>query len=127
MCREQSERHLNPRSIFPKKPIIHVEPEEVLCSCAAHCKLNVMKTKQREVRTLHIGAFDVHETVKICPDERCKRIYRYTGLDQLLSPGTNFGYDVMEYVGRAVWRKSQTAAQIQEELRQNNNITISES
>lgn len=86
-----------------------------------------MKTKRREVRTMHIGAFDVHETIKICPHERCQKIYRYCGLDQLLSPGTNFGYDVMECIGRAVWCKSQTAAQIQEELRRNNNITISES
>jgi hypothetical protein len=86
-----------------------------------------MKTKRREVRTMHIGVFDVHETIKICPHDQCQKIYRYSGLDQLLSPGTNFGYDVMEYVGRAMWRKSQTAAQIQEELRRRNNITISES
>ena len=76
---------------------------------------------------MHIGAFDVHETIKICPHDQCQKNYRYLGLDHLLSPGTNFGYDVMEYVGRAVWRKSQTAAQIQEELQRHNNITISES
>jgi len=127
ICREQSESHLNPRSIFPKKPTIHVEPEELVCNCAARCKLKIMKTKKREVRTMHIGAFDVHETIKICPDEQCQRIYRYTGLDHFLSPGTNFGYDVMDYVGRAVWRKSQTAAQIQEELKRYNNLKISES
>lgn len=76
---------------------------------------------------MHIGAFDVHETIKFCPDVQCKKIYRYTGLNHFLAPGTNFGYDVMEYVGRAVWSKSQTAAQIQEELNQYNNLEISES
>jgi len=86
-----------------------------------------MKTKKREVRTMHIGAFDVHETIKICPHDQCQKIYRYFRLDHLLSPGTNFGYDVMEYVGRAVWCESQTAAQIREELRRHNNLTISES
>jgi hypothetical protein len=126
-CREQSDRNLNPRSIFPKKPTIHIEPEESACNCAAHCKLKVMKTKEREVRTMHIGSFDVHETVKICPEKNCKRIYRCTGLDHFLPSGTNFGYDVMEYVGRAVWQKSQTAAQIQVDLKLNNNLTISES
>jgi len=98
-----------------------------MCDCEAHHKLNVMKTKQREVRTLHIGAFDVHETVKICPDEHCKKIYRYTGLDHLLSSGTNFGYDVMEHIGRAVWLQSQTAKQIQIHLMLHNNLRISES
>lgn len=127
LSREQSERYLNPRAIFPKKPTIRIEPEEVICNCPAHHKLNIMKTKNREVRTLHIGAFNVHETVKICPDEHCQRIYRYTGLDYFLSPGTNFGYDVMEYIGRAVWRKSQTVEQIQEELKRYNNLKISES
>lgn len=127
ICREQSERYLNPRSIFSKKPVIHIEPEELVCNCAVHGKLKVMKTKKREVRTMHIGAFDVHETIKICPDEKCQKIYRCTGLDHFLSPGTNFGYDVMEYVGRAVWSKSQTAAQIQEELERCNNLEISES
>ena len=127
ICREQTERRLNPQTIFPKKPTIRIEPNELICDCKAHHKLNILKTKQREVRTLHIGAFDVHETVKICPDKQCKRIYRYTELDHFLSPGTNFGYDVMEYVGRAVWSRSQTAVQIQKALRRYNNLEISES
>ena len=127
ICREQSERHLNPGSIFPKKPTIHVEPEELVCNCAAHCKLKVMKTKKREVRTMHIGAFDAHETVKYCPLNKCKKKYRYTGLDTFLPPGSNFGYDVIEYIGNAVWGKSHTALQIQVDLKRRNNLTISES
>jgi hypothetical protein len=127
MFREQSERHLNPRSIFPKKPTIHLEPEELVCHCAAHCKLKMMKTKEREVRTMHIGPFYVHETVKYCPINTCKKTYRCAELDNFLPPGSNFGYDVIEYIGYAVWRKSHTALQIRTDLKLKCNITISES
>ena len=76
---------------------------------------------------MHIGPFYVHETVKVCPVKNCKKTYRYIGLDNFLPPGSNFGYDVMEYIGHAVWRKSHTAAQIQDDLKLHNNLTISES
>jgi hypothetical protein len=76
---------------------------------------------------MHIGPFYVHETVKTCPVKSCKKTYRYTGLDNFLPPGSNFGYDVMEYIGHAVWRKSHTVAQIQDDLKLHNNLTISES
>jgi len=126
-CREQTARQLNPGTLFPKKPTIHLEPKESVCCCAANTELKVRKTKKREIRTMHIGHFDVHETIKICPNKQCRKVYRCTDLDCFLAPGTNFGYDVMEYIGRAVWLKSQTAREIQSDLRLNNNLRISES
>jgi len=59
--------------------------------------------------------------------KNCKKTYRYTGLDNFLPPGSNFGYDVIEYVGYALWRKSYTALQIKADLKQQYNLTISES
>jgi len=76
---------------------------------------------------MHIGSFYLHETVKVCPVNGCKKTYRYTGLDHFLPPGSNFGYDVIEYIGYAVWRKSHTALQIQTDLKKKYNLTISES
>lgn len=127
LCREQTEKQINPHTVFPKIPTIHIEPEELVCTCESHPKLKVIKTKQREVRTMHIGPFYVHETVKACPIKNCKKTYRYTALDNFLPPGSNFGYDVIEYIGHAVWGKSHTALQIQADLRRQNNLTISES
>lgn len=118
---------LNPGTIFPKIPTIHIEPAELTCCCESYPKLKVLKTKNREVRTMHIGPFYVHETVKYCPLNACKKKYRYIGLDIFLPPGSNFGYDVIEYIGDAVWAKSHTALQIQADLKQKNNLTISES
>lgn len=127
LCREQVEAQLNPRTIFSKIPTIHIEPIESQCTCGSHHKLKIRKTKRRQVRTLHIGPFYVHETQKICPVRTCKKVYRFTGLDDLLPSGSNFGYDVIEYVGRAVWRQAHTAAQIQKNLMQQYNLKISES
>ncbi len=76
---------------------------------------------------MHIGPFYVHETVKVCPLKNCRKTYRYTGLDVFLPPGSNFGYDVIAYVGDALWGKSHTPLQIQADLKQQNNLTISES
>lgn len=76
---------------------------------------------------MHIGPFYVHETVKYCPINTCQKTYRCTDLDNFLPPGSNFGYDVIEYIGYAVWRKSHTALQIQMDLELKYNLTISES
>lgn len=76
---------------------------------------------------MNIGHFDVHETIKICPHKACQQIYRCTKLDSFLAPGKNFGYDVIEHIGRAVWLQSQTAKQIQTHLMLHNNLQISES
>ena len=76
---------------------------------------------------MHIGPFYVHETVKVCPLKNCKKTYRYTGLDVFLPQGSNFGYDVIAYIGDALWGKSHTPLQIQADLKQQNNLTISES
>jgi hypothetical protein len=127
LCREQAAAQLNPQTVFPKIPTIHIEPIESQCTCGSHRKLKVRKTKRRQVRTLHIGPFYVHETQKECPVKSCKKVYRFTGLDDLLPPGSNFGYDVIEYVGHAVWRQAHTAAQIQRDLMRQYNLKISES
>lgn len=76
---------------------------------------------------MHIGPFYVHETEKVCSVKNCKKKYRCTELDHFLPPGSNFGYDVIEYIGYAVWRRSHTALQIQMDLKLRNNLTISES
>lgn len=127
LCRDQVAAQLNPRAVFPKNPTIHIEPIESQCTCGSNCKLKVQKTKKRQVRTLHIGPFYVHETQKVCSVRSCRKVYRFTGLDDLLSPGSNFGYDVIEYIGHAVWRQAHTAAQIQRDLMREYNLTISES
>lgn len=113
----------NSQVLFPKTPTIHIEPEASMCSCQS--TLKVVKTKTREVCTRHIGPFFVHETIKWCPLECCGETYRYTELDHLVPQGSRFGYDIVEYIGLALWQESRTVLQIQVDLA-SQNISISE-
>ena len=83
----------------------------------------VQKTKERKIVTLHLGTFLLYEVRKYCP--ACRAIYRYTKIDNFVAPGSNFGYDVLEYVGRAVWSDLKTVEKIRNELAQKN-VSISE-
>ena len=92
------------------------------CSCGK--SLCVLKTSTREkVVTLQIGQFKVYEVVKYCPE--CKTNYRHDDLRYLVPEFCNFGYDIIEYVGRALFLKFRTIEQIIDELKEKN-VTISE-
>jgi hypothetical protein len=63
--------------------------------------LNVLKTESRKVITLQIGTFKARETVNVC--KKCGRIHRSKQLCRLVAPSCNFGYDVLVYVGNAIF------------------------
>lgn len=86
--------------------------------------LTVRKTRLRKVSALHIGRFWAKETVLVCP--RCKRSYGSEDLRRIVPDGANFGYDVLVYVGTAVFMRHRTRAEIVEELAARN-IAISSS
>jgi hypothetical protein len=109
--------------IFTKSPSISVEPEELQCVCPCKCDLLIQKTKERKITTLHLGTFLLYEVRKYCP--ACNAIYRQTKIDNFVAPGSNFGYDIMEYIGRAVWSDLKTVEKIRNELAQKN-VSISE-
>jgi len=83
--------------IFPEAPTIAFEPRMRDCP---HCNepLLVRKTRVRKIATLHVGPFKAKETERIC--KICKRVYRSEELEQLVPEGANFGYDVMDYIGK---------------------------
>lgn len=73
--------------------------------------------------TLHIGEFLAQEKVLYCPD--CRRTFHCKELDSFVAPGSNFGYDIIEFVGTAVWCRYKTIKEVQEDLKCKN-IPISE-
>lgn len=78
---------------------------------------------REKVVTLQIGQFKVYEVVKYCTV--CEKIYRHDDLKYLVPEFSNFGYDVIEYVGHALFQKFRTIEQTIEELKEKN-VTISE-
>ena len=80
--------------------------------------MKVRKTNIRKVITLHIRTFWARETVRICPT--CQRIYRSEELARLVAPGANFGYDILVYVGKALFLRHRNDREVVAELAQKN-------
>jgi hypothetical protein len=78
--------------------------------------LQVYKTQCRTVQTLSLGCYRAHETLLHCG--RCPNdtLYGAESLSQLVPSGCTFGYDVLVFVGRALFLRQRRAEEIIEEL-----------
>ncbi len=111
------QKQLSTPFLFPKFPTINIEAEEIICSCGG--QLRVQKTQIREkIVTLQIGQFSLHETVKHCPN--CQKIFRNEGVKNLVPDFCNFGFDVIEHVGRSLFLEYRTLEEIVSALRKKN-------
>jgi hypothetical protein len=101
--------------LFPPRLILP------FCSSQIHCPdcqepLQVYKTHQRTVRTLHVGSFMAHETLRQCACCDNPTIYGSPELSRLAPPGCTVGYDVLVRVGQALFLRDQRPEQIVQEL-----------
>jgi hypothetical protein len=86
----------SPWSLFPEKPTIDFYPR---CN-GARGDLKVLKRSKKNVITMDIGPFYARETV-LHDSERT--VYRSRQLRALSPHRCTFGYDVLIYVGRALF------------------------
>ncbi len=104
-------------NLFSKPPAVVFRPEHTHCPiCRA--KLTVSKTHIRKVITLQVGPFRAREIILRC--KPCHQTFRSLDLTALVPPGANFGYDVMVYVGKAIFLRYRNEAEVVEELAQRN-------
>ena len=82
------------------------------------------KTRTREVSTLRIGHFTAHETQTYCPRCSDQPVFLPEELQQLVPPGARYGYDVIAYVGQAIFLHCRNGKEIQQALN-GRNIAIS--
>ena len=82
------------------------------------------KTRTREVATLRIGHFTAHETQTYCPRCSDQPVFLPEELQQLVPPGARYGYDVIAYVGQAIFLHCRNGKEIQQALN-GRNIAIS--
>lgn len=88
-------------------------------------QLNILKTDTRTKKTMKIGNFRAREIIKVCP--KCGIQYRSKELSGIVPPSCNFGYDVLVYVGTALFVKYLPDQAIVEQLAVSNvNISPSE-
>ena len=120
---EKLQVNLSTGVLFPRKPLIRFAPK--LDSCPACDSVNrVRKTHTREVATLRIGHFMAHETQTYCPCCEDQPVFLAEELQQLVPSGARYGYDVLVFVGQAIFLHCRNGREIQQEL-QGKNISIS--
>ena len=78
--------------------------------------LQVYKTQRRTVQTLPLGCFTAHETLLHCEHCPSDTLYGAESLSQLVPSGCTFGYDVLVFVGQALFLRQCRTQQIIEEL-----------
>jgi hypothetical protein len=68
------------------------------------------------VNTLHLGQFTAHETLLHCEGCENPTVYGAEELSGLAPSGCTFGYDVMVFVGKALFLRNRRAEEILDEL-----------
>jgi len=101
-------------SLFHKIPAIRFIPNEKRC---CDCSLTVLKTNKRELATLLYGKFQAQETVYQC--EKCKLKYSSSELKHLIPYRCYFGFDIITYIGTALYVEKRRVEEIQSVLGQN--------
>lgn len=108
--------HLSTRNLFGQRPTLYFKPLRCVCSCGK--RLTVRKTYFRSLASLTVGEFHAHITqLTCCP---CKKIYEREELQTIAPPSGQFGFDVMVFVGEALFVRCRNGQQIQHELGEKN-------
>lgn len=111
MYRQQLWEQTASAALFPQPPVLDfAEPPRRL----KRAGLQVLKTRTRKVITLPIGEFRARETIWWNP--ATGRQYLSEPLRRLVAPASNFGYDVVVYVGQALFLEHQPVRQILTQL-----------
>ena len=120
-CLQQLRRETLPIALFPRPPVVRFVPERTVCSCGE--PLDVQKTRRKTVLSV-TGPFVAHETILHCSS--CSSIFGSDALLQLVPKWCNIGYDVLVYVGRALFQRHRTIQEVSIEL-YSRNVQISDS
>lgn len=111
MARESSAAYL-----FAQRPTLTFRPTPTQCpDCQA--PLQVYKTQSKTVQTLHLGCFTAQQILFHCGRCSSPAVWRPEELSRLVPSGCIFGYDVMVWVGKALFLRHRRAQEIIEELR----------
>ena len=109
-----------PQCFFPTAPIFYFRNSHEVCK--NNHKLTVLKTRIKEASTLNVGGFVAHETVHYC--KRCNLKYYSDELRALIPSRCHFGFDIIIYIGDALYNEKRSHVEIQQSLKEKN-ITIS--
>jgi len=104
-------------TLFGIAPVLDFAAEDETC-VQDNCRLKILKTDTRTKKTMQIGGFRARAIIKVCPT--CGIQYHSKELAALVPPSCNFGYDILVYVGKALFLKHQADRSIVEQLAASN-------
>ena len=107
---ERLNQELAPAALFPSAPVVHFMPEVKRC-CGQD--LLVQKTREKIILTMN-GPFVAHETLGECP--QCAAVYCSGPLLNLVPKGSRVAFDVLVFVGRALFQRHLNLKEVQAEL-----------
>jgi len=93
--------------------VVVFRQEDSACPCCYH-SMKVQKTRKRTVFLYAMGPISACETILVCP--HCGHTIGSEELETLVPPRHRFGYDVITYIGEAVFRRCLSETGIQEHL-----------
>jgi len=102
--------------LLPTAPIVKFRYESDFCPlCAKELKVRSSEPFRQGV-TLHIGKFIAHHTIMYCDCRPRPTTYHSEELKGLLPKYANFGYDIIEYIGRSVFQRFRCESEVVVEL-----------
>jgi len=114
---------MSPKTLFPENLKFFFHPEVKFCT-QCDISLNVLKTSERNVITMNTGPFIAHETLLYCPHHG--ETHRSEDLQLLVPFKGTYGYDVLVYVGKAMYLRTMNDQSIKKGLKLKG-VKISES
>jgi hypothetical protein len=90
-------------------------PQRKVCVCGA--ELGVQKTRRKTVISM-TGPFIAHETILEC--RPCSKTFKTGALLRIVPPHCNVAYDVMVFIGRALFLKHRSTEEVRAELADRN-------
>lgn len=115
--------HLNEKSLFAMPPSILLESSHSNCP-TCKTRLSSLKSKKRTIATMATGPIEIREKITIC--YACGVKYRPVCLEERVSPGCKFGFDVIAHIGMKMFLEYKTDKEIAADLKRKN-ISISRS
>lgn len=115
-------REIRPSVLFPAPVTVNFAPEKDTCPCGE--RFLVQKTRRKRIFTL-LGPFIARETVAQCG--LCSRTFPSDTLLRLVGARCNVAFDVLVFVGEALFRRHRNAREVRGELIERNiRLSISE-
>lgn len=108
-------KETSPAALFRHPPVIRFVPQTDTCSCGQ--RPVVQKTRRKTVLSM-TGPFVAHETLLQCP--KCQTVFNSDQLRRIVPPRCNTAYDVMVFVGKALFQRYRTTCEILAELADRN-------